>query len=144
VSDTTQAPAAPAPGAAPRRRRQILGPTGLLVMVGAILLFTAVSIIIEVRANTGTSYRATVDVGAPIRVDAYRVVFHVTNTGTRPGRPDVCEATLVDIRGNRVGTAGVYLDDPIQPGETVDLQAVGTVAGIPENGAVKCRAMSPG
>jgi hypothetical protein len=113
-------------------------------MVGAILLFTVVSIIIEVRSNTGTSYRATVDIGAPIRNDAYRVVFHVTNAGTKPGRPDVCEATLIDIRGNRVGTAGVYLDEPIQPGETVDLQAVGTVAGTPENGAVKCRAMSPG
>jgi hypothetical protein len=144
VNDTTQAPATPAPGPLPKRKRQILGPTGLVVMVGAILLFTAVSIVIEVRANTGTSYRATVDVGARIRDDAFRVVFHVTNTGTRPGRPDVCEATLVDLRGNRVGTAGVYLDEPIQPGETIDLQAVGTVAGTPENGAVKCRAMSPG
>jgi hypothetical protein len=86
VNDTTQAPATPAPGPPPKRKRQILGPTGLVVMVGAILLFTAVSIVIEVRANTGTSYRATVDVGARIRDDAFRVVFHVTNTGTRPRR----------------------------------------------------------
>jgi hypothetical protein len=144
VSDTA-APAGPAtPATPPRRRRELLGPTGLLVMVGAILLFTVVAIVIEVRANTGTSYRATVDIGAPIRQDAVRVVFHVTNTGTRAGRPDVCEATLVDLRGARVGTAGVYLDEPIQPGETVDLQAVGTVAGTPANGAVRCRALSPG
>ena len=126
-----------------RRKRELMGPTGLLVMVGAIVLFTAVSIFIEVRSNIGTSYKATVSIGAPIRNDAVRVVFHVANTGSRPGRPDVCEATLVDIRGNRIGTAAVYLKEPIQPGESTDLQAVGTVAGAPVNGAVKCRAMSP-
>ena len=142
MTETTSAPSGPAEPAA-KRKRELMGPTGLLVMVGAILLFTAVSIVIEVRSNLGTSYTATVSIGAPIRNDAVRVVFHVTNTGTRPGRPDVCEATLIDLRGGRVGTAAVYLKEPIQPGETTDLQAVGTVAGAPANGAVKCRAMSP-
>jgi hypothetical protein len=142
VNDTVQAPTEP--DGPVKRKREILGPTGLLVMVGAILLFTAVSIVIEVRTNTGTSYRATVDIGEQIRNDAVRVVFHVTNTGDKPGRPDACDATLIDIRGTRVGTATVYLEEPIQPGETIDLQAVGTVAGLPVNGAVHCRALSPG
>jgi hypothetical protein len=142
VTETTSAPTGPAEPAA-KRKRQLLGPTGLIVMVGAILLFTAVSIFIEVRSNLGTNFAATVSIGAPIRNDAVRVVFHVTNTGSRAGRPDVCEATLIDIRGNRVGTAAVYLKEEIEPGETTDLQAVGTVAGAAVNGAVKCRAMSP-
>jgi len=112
-------------------------------MVAAILLFTAVSIVIEVRSNLGTRFRASVDVVAPIREDAVRVVFHVTNTGTRAGRPDVCEATLLDIRGARAGTATVRLRTPIQPGETIDEQAVGTVAQAPVNGVVNCRSLSP-
>jgi hypothetical protein len=130
------------PAQAPRRR-QILGPTGLVVMVVVILLFTAVSIVLEVRANSGTRYRATVELGAPIRNDAVRVVFHVTNTGTKAGRPDVCEATLLDARGARAGAATVYLREPIAPGETYDAEAVGTVARPPANGVVSCRSMQP-
>jgi hypothetical protein len=121
-----------------------MGPTGLVVMVLAILLMTAAAIVIEIRSNSGTSFKGTVSIGAPIRNDAVRVVFHITNTGTKPGRPDVCEATLWDVRGNRVGTAGVNLKEAIRPGETLDLQAVGTVASPPVNGSVNCRALSPG
>jgi len=109
-----------------------------------IFLITLVAIIVQARANNGTRYHGTIDIGAPIRNDAVRVTFHITNTGTRAGRPDVCEATLLDIRGARAGTAGVYLREPIQPGETFDVQAVGTVAREPVSGVVECRAMSPG
>jgi hypothetical protein len=138
VPDATATAPVPA-----RRRPQLLGPVGLVVMVAAILLFTAVSIVIEVRSNLGTRFRATVDVATPIRNDAVRVVFHVTNAGTRAGRPDVCEATLLDIRGARAGTATIRLREPIQPGETFDEQAVGTVARAPVNGVVRCRSLSP-
>jgi hypothetical protein len=135
--------ASPPPATEPERKREIMGPTGLIVMVAAILLITAVAIIIQARANNGTRYHAAIDIGAPIRNDAVRVTFHVTNTGTKAGRPDVCEATLLDLRGARAGTAGVYLREPIQPGETFDVQAVGTVARPPVSGVVECRGMSP-
>jgi hypothetical protein len=128
---------------APRRRREILGPTGLVVMVAAILLFTLVATIVEVRSNLGARFRGEVEVGDQIREDAWRVVFHVTNTGTKPGRPDLCEATLLDLRGARAGTATIELGQPIPPGETLDVQAVGTVARPPVNGVVTCRSRSP-
>ncbi len=82
-----------------RRRREILGPTGLVVMVLAIVAFTVVSIVIEVVTNQGKSYNASVNVLEQIPADPneYQVVFHVTNKGTRAGRPDVCEATLLDV-----------------------------------------------
>jgi hypothetical protein len=141
----------PTPGPAPREqpetqrpKREILGPKGLVVMVVAILLFTAVSIVIEVTNNLGTRYRATVDLGDPIRDDAIEVIFHVRNTGSRAGRPDVCDATLYDIRGARVGTSSIRLREPIQPGDTFTGTAVGVVAGAPVNGSVDCRSLSPG
>ena len=131
------------PGAPPRRKREIMGPTGLIVMVAAIFLITALAIIMQARSNAGTRYHGTIEVGAPIRNDAVQVTFHITNTGTRPGRPDVCEATLLDARGARAGTASVRLRQPIAPGETWDEQAVGTVAQPPVNGVVHCRSLSP-
>jgi hypothetical protein len=133
----------PQPAEAPRRKRELMGPTGLVVMVVAILLFTLVSIVIEVRGNLGSRFRGSVDVGAQIRNDAWRVTFHITNTGTKPGRPDACDATLLDIRGARAGTATIKLKEPIQPGETWDEQAVGTVAQPPVSGVVECRSLSP-
>jgi hypothetical protein len=145
VTETVeQGPGGTPPPAEPKRKREIMGPTGLIVMVAVIFLITLVAIIVQARANNGTRYHGTIDIGAPIRNDAVRVTFHITNTGTRAGRPDVCEATLLDIRGARAGTAGVYLREPIQPGETFDVQAVGTVAREPVSGVVECRAMSPG
>ena len=138
---STEQAAAPTP----RRRREILGPTGLVVMVAAILAFTAVSIVIEVVANRGRTYKATVDVLGPVggSPNEYRVVFHVSNTGRRAGRPDTCEATLLDLRGERVGTAAVTLRDPIDPGQTHDELAVGTAASPPTNGTVLCRSFEP-
>src|SRR5919204_6658395 len=125
--------------AAPRKR-EILGPTGLIVMVGAILLFTAVAIVIELAANAGKGpYAASVSViGQPVG-DRVQVVFHIRNNGRRAGRPDKCEATLLDIKGDRVGTASVSLHTDIQPGQSVDEPAVGTVANTAVSGSVRCR-----
>jgi hypothetical protein len=129
----------------PRRRRELLGPTGLVVMVVAILAFTAVSIVVELVASHGRTFKATVDVVGQVPGDRneYQVVFHVTNTGSRAGRPDTCEANLLDVRGERVGTATVTLHDPIRPGRTDDLPVIGTAASPPVNGTVQCRSLEP-
>src|ERR671934_284518 len=88
------------------RKREILGPTGLIVMVSAILLFTAVSIAIEIKANTGKGpYNPTLTILGPPTGDRVQVVFHLHNTGRKPGHPDKCEADLLDMKGDRVGTA---------------------------------------
>jgi hypothetical protein len=146
----TQPPGAgsqPSPSPSPprRRKREILGPTGLVVMVLAILAFTVVSIVIEVVSNQGKSYAASIDVLEQIPADPneYQVVFHITNKGTKAGRPDVCEASLFDLRGERVGTASVRLRTPIQPGRTLDELAVATAASRPINGQVTCRSLEP-
>jgi hypothetical protein len=134
------------PAPEPRRRREILGPTGLVVMVLAILAFTAVSIVIELVSNHGRAYTASVDVvdQLPGRPNEYQVVFHITNQGSKAGRPDVCDATLFDMRGERVGTASVRLRDAvIEPGSTLDEQAVATAASAPVNGSVNCRSLEP-
>jgi hypothetical protein len=137
-------PAEPAP--AGRRRRELLGPTGLVVMVVAILAFTAVSIVIELAANRGKTFKATVEVLGPVAGDGneVRVRFHVTNQGSRAGRPDKCEAELYDIRGDRVGVAAISLREPIPPGGSHDEEAIGTAASPPVNGTVHCRSLDPG
>jgi hypothetical protein len=138
--------AQPAPAPEPRRKREILGPTGLIVMVVAILAFTAGSIAFELAANRGKTFKATVDVLGPVpgADNEVQLVFHVANTGSRAGRPDKCEAVLYDIRGERVGTAAVTLREPIRPGRTHDEPAVGTAAAPPVNGTVVCRSLDPG
>lgn len=137
----------PSPSRPPqqRRKREILGPTGLVVMVATILAFTIVSIVIEVVSNHGKSYTASVDVlqQVPAAPNEYQVVFHVTNKGTKAGRPDVCDATLMDLRGERVGTASVRLRTDIQPGQTLDEMAIATAATRPINGQVTCRSLEP-
>ena len=120
---TTQ-PQPPPPG---RRRRELLGPTALIVMVVAILAFTAVAITMELAANRGKAFKATVTVVGPVA-----------------GRPDKCEAVLFNLRGDRVGVGAVSLHDPIQPGASQDEPAIGTAAEPPINGAVTCRALEPG
>jgi hypothetical protein len=147
VTDT--APPGQAQGAAdaPRPKREILGPAGLVVMVAAILAFTAVSIVIELVTNTGrATFHPTVDVLGPVgdSPNEVRVVFHVRNGSKKAGRPDKCEATLFDVKGERVGTASVSVHEDIQPGETLDLLAVGTTASRPINGAARCRSLEPG
>jgi hypothetical protein len=134
------------PPPAPRRRRELLGPTGLVVMVVAILAFTAVSIVIELVSNRGKTFKATVEVLGPVpgADSEVRLLFHVSNTGTRPGRPDKCEAILYDIKGDRVGVGAVSLHEPIQPGETHQEPAIGTAASPPVNGHVHCRSLDPG
>jgi hypothetical protein len=142
---SSQAPTAePAPGG--RRKRELLGPTGLIVMVVAILVFTAVSIVIELAANRGKTFAATVEVLGPVAGDSneVRVLFHVTNKGSRAGRPDKCEAELYDIRGDRVGVAAISLRESIPPGQSHDEEAVGTAASPPVNGSVDCRSLDPG
>jgi hypothetical protein len=136
---------APTPPQPQRRKREILGPTGLVVMVAAILAFTVVSIVIELVSNHGKSYTASVDVLEQLPADPneYQVVFHVANRGSRAGRPDICEATLSDLRGERVGTASVRLRQDIQPGRTLDELAVATAAARPINGQVTCRSLEP-
>jgi hypothetical protein len=138
---TTQQP--PPPG---RRKREILGPTGLIVMVVAILAFTAVAIVIEQVSNQGKAFKATVSVLGPDEgsQNQVRLMFRVTNTGTRAGRPDKCEAVLFNISGERVGVGAVSLKEPIQPGATHYEPAIGTAAEPPINGTVHCRALEPG
>jgi hypothetical protein len=129
-----------------RRKRQILGGTGLIAMVVAILIFTAVAITIELASNQGKTFRATVSVLGPVpgSQNQVRLMFRVTNAGSRAGRPDKCEAVLFNMSGERVGVGAVSLKDPIQPGATHDEPAIGTAAELPINGTVQCRALEPG
>ena len=138
---TAQSP--PPPG---RRKREILGVTGLVVMVVTILVFTAVAITIELAANRGNAFKATVSVLGPVdgSQNQVRLMFRVTNTGTRTGRPDKCEAILFNFSGDRVGVGAVSLKQPIEPGATHNEPAIGTSAEPPVNGTVNCRALEPG
>ena len=148
---TNTAPPGQAPGPdrapPPRPRRELLGPTGLVVMVAAILAFTAVSIVIELVTNTGrATFHPTVDVLGPVAgsPNQVRVVFHVRNGSRKAGHPDKCEAALFDNQRERVGTAAVSVKEDIQPGETLDLQAIGTVASTRVvNGSALCRSLEP-
>ena len=139
---TAQSPPPP-PG---RRKREILGVTGLVVMVVTILVFTAVAITIELAANRGKAFKATVSVLGPVdgSQNQVRLMFRVTNTGTRTGRPDKCEAILFNFSGDRVGVGAVSLKEPIEPGATHNEPAIGTSAEPPLNGTVTCRALEPG
>ena len=139
---TAQSPP-PSPG---RRKREILGVTGLVVMVVTILVFTAVAITIELAANRGKAFKATVSVLGPVdgSQNQVRLMFRVTNTGTRTGRPDKCEAILFNFSGDRVGVGAVSLKEPIEPGATHNEPAIGTSAEPPLNGTVTCRALEPG
>jgi hypothetical protein len=139
----TAQPPAPPPG---RRKREILGPTGLIVMVVAILAFTAVAIVIELAANRGKVFKAEVVVLGPVggSENEVRLLFRVTNAGNRPGRPDKCEAVLYNVSGERVGVGAASLEEPIQPGATHEQEEIGTAAEPPVNGSVHCRALEPG
>jgi hypothetical protein len=139
---TAQSPPPP-PG---RRKREILGLTGLVVMVVTILVFTAVAITIELAANRGKAFKATVSVLGPVdgSQNQVRLMFRVTNTGSRTGRPDKCEAVLFNFSGDRVGVGAVSLKEPIEPGATHNEPAIGTSAEPPVNGTVNCRALEPG
>ena len=142
-SPATTQPQPPSPG---RRKRELLGPTGLIVMVVAILAFTAVTIAIELASNRGKTFKSAVSVLGPVEgsQNQVRLMFRVTNTGTRAGRPDKCEAVLYNISGERVGVGAVSLKNPIQPGATHNEPAIGTAAEPPVNGTVHCRALEPG
>jgi hypothetical protein len=142
-SPATTQPQPPPPG---RRRRELLGPTALIIMMVTILVFTAVAITIELASNRGKAFKATVTVLGPVAgsQNQVRLLFRVTNTGNRPGRPDKCEAVLYNFSGERVGVGAVSLKDPIQPGATHDEPAIGTAAEPPLNGSVNCRALEPG
>lgn len=140
---TTSPPAASTDRHRQRDRRGLIG---LVVMVVAILAFTAVSIAIELASNRGKSFQGSVEVlGVVTGADnEVRLRFHIANTGNRSGRPDKCEAILYDIKGERVGVAEVRLRQPIAPGETHDEPAIGTAASLPVNGRVHCRGLEPG
>jgi hypothetical protein len=101
----------------PRRRRELLGGTGLIVMVVAILIFTAVAITIELASNQGKTFRATVSVLGPVpgSQNQVRLLFRVTNAGSRAGRPDKCEAVLFNVTGDRVGVGEVSLRTRSRP-----------------------------
>jgi hypothetical protein len=148
MAPMSSSPAATQPPPTPegRRKREILGPTGLIVMVVAILAFTAVAIVIELASNRGKTFKATVAVLGPVEgsQNQVRLLFRVTNTGTRAGRPDKCEAVLYNLGGDRVGVGAVSLKEPIQPGATHNEPAIGTSAEPPVNGHVHCRALDPG
>jgi hypothetical protein len=140
-------PATSPPAAAERqRRRDRRGLIGLVVMVAAILVFTAVSVAIELASNRGKSFKGTVEVLGPVpgANNEVRLRFQVTNAGSRSGRPDKCEAVLYDLRGERVGVAEISLRQPIAPGQTHLEEAIGTAAGPPVNGHVQCRGLEPG
>jgi hypothetical protein len=138
----SSAPTTSPPAASTDRR----GLIGLVVMVVAILAFTAVSVAIELASNRGKAFKGTVEVlGVVAGADnEVRVRFHIANTGNRSGRPDKCEAILYDIKGERVGVAEVRLRQPIAPGATHDEEAIGTAASPPVNGRVHCRGLEPG
>jgi hypothetical protein len=140
---TTTEPQPPPPG---RRRRELLGPTALIVMVVAILVFTAVAITIELASNRGKAFKATVTVLGPVAgsQNQVRLLFRVTNTGNRAGRPDKCEAILYNFTGDRVGWARSASRTPSRPGPGHDEPAIGTAAEPPVNGTVTCRALEPG
>ena len=142
-SPVTAQPPPPPPG---RRKREILGLTGLVVMVVTILVFTAVAITIELAANRGKAFKATVSVLGPVdgSQNQVRLMFRITNTGSRTGRPDKCEAVLFNFSGDRVGVGAVSLKQPIEPGATHNEPAIGTSAEPPVNGTVNCRALEPG
>jgi hypothetical protein len=143
----TSSPATTQPTPPPERpKRELLGVTGLIVMVVAILAFTAVAIVIELASNRGKAFKATVSVLGPVTgsENQVRLMFRVTNTGTRVGRPDKCEAVLYNISGERVGVGAVSLKQPIEPGATHNEPAIGTSAEPPVNGTVHCRALEPG
>ena len=129
-----------------RRQRVILGTTGLIVMVVAILAFTALAIGIELATNRGKAFKATVTVLGPVEgsQNQVRLLFRVTNSGNRTGRPDKCEAILYNFSGERVGVGAVSLKDPILPGASAEEPAIGTAAEPPVNGTVTCRALEPG
>ena len=137
---TAQSPPAE-PG---RRERRWIA--GLIVMVVAILAFTALAIGIELASNRGKVFKATVEVVGPVAgsPNQVRLLFHVANTGTRPGRPDKCDAVLFNATGERVGVASISLREPIRPGASHDEPAIGTAAEPPVNGTVDCRALEPG
>jgi hypothetical protein len=143
-SSPATAPSPPPPSGG--RKRELLGPTGLVVMVVTILVFTAVAITIELAANRGKAFKATVSVLGPVdgSQNQVRLMFRVTNTGSRPGRPDKCEAILFNFSGDRVGVGAVSLKEPIEPGATHNEPAIGTSAEPPLNGTVTCRALEPG
>src|SRR4030095_16224843 len=111
----TPATTEPQPPPQGRRKREILGPTGLVVMVVAILVFTAVAIAVELARNRGKTFQATVTVLGPAAgsQNQVRLLFQVTNAGTRPGRPDKCEAVLYHFSGERVGVGGVISKDAV-------------------------------
>jgi hypothetical protein len=143
----TSSPATTQPTPPPERpKRELLGVTGLIVMVVAILAFTAVAIVIELASNRGKAFKATVSVLGPVTgsENQVRLMFRVSNTGTRVGRPDKCEAVLYNISGERVGVGAVSLKQPIEPGATHNEPAIGTSAEPPVNGTVHCRALEPG
>jgi hypothetical protein len=139
----TAQPPPPSPG---RKKRELLGTTGLIVMVVAILAFTALAIGIELASNRGKVFKATVTVLGPVEgsQNQVRLLFRVANTGNRTGRPDKCEAILYNATGERVGVGAVSLKEPIPPGGTHDEEAIGTAAEPPINGTVACRALEPG
>ena len=143
-SSPVTAPSPPPPPG--RRKREILGPTGLIVMVVTILVFTVVAITIELASNQGKAFKATVSVLGPVdgSQNQVRLMFRVTNTGSRTGRPDKCEAVLFNFSGDRVGVGAVSLEQPIEPGATHNEPAIGTAAEPPVNGTVNCRALEPG
>ena len=139
----TAQPPPPSPG---RKKRELLGTTGLIVMVVAILAFTALAIGIELASNRGKVFKATVTVLGPVpgSQNQVRLLFRVANTGNRTGRPDKCEAILYNVSGERVGVGAVSLKEPIQPGASHEEPAIGTAAEPPINGTVTCRALEPG
>jgi hypothetical protein len=143
---STPAASPPETTADRHRRRDRRGFIGLVVMVVAILAFTAVSIAIELASNRGKAFKSTVEVLGPVAGadNEVRLRFHVTNTGNRRGRPDKCEAILYDIKGERVGAGAVSLRQPIAPGQTHVEDAIGTAAAPPVNGRVTCRGLEPG
>ncbi len=133
----------PPPEGRQRERRWIIG---LIVMVVAILAFTALAIGIELATNRGKAFKATVTVLGPVEgsQNQVRLLFRVANTGTRTGRPDKCEAVLYNVSGERVGVGAVSLKEPIPPGASHEEPAIGTAAEPPINGTVHCRALEPG
>lgn len=114
-------------------------------MVVIIFIATIIGSIEQVRINQGQGpYTATLQMGTPISGSQLHVLFRVYNTGSKPGRPDQCNASLFDSQGYRVGTAGITLHQAIPPKTTVSIPTVAIIDGSrPVTTIAACNALTP-
>lgn len=117
----------------------------LIAMVVIIFIATIIGSVEQVLVNQGQGpYTATLQIGSTISGSELHVLFHVYNTGSKPGRPDQCNASLFDSQGYRVGTAGITLHQAIAPKTTVSIPTIAIIDGSrPVTTIAACTALTP-